>query len=456
MIMDDLSDDTKKTYAPENLVKISASQLQVGMYVAELDRPWLETPFLTQGFEIRHRSQIAKIGQYCDHVFVLRQGVSRAAHAASKKAAALPKGGRAFAGPRAAATAAVNKGTMVAGVARNKQKVKPLVRNRPVYENTLPVHEAHPVARELRKKGKAAVDKLLDSAQTGQMLDTAAAQEVVSDCVESIVTNVDAMIWMSKIKHQNEYTAEHCLNVCILAIAFGRHLNFDQRELKNLGLCGLLHDVGKMKVPREILDKPGPLTEDERRIMRDHTVEGHKILNETQGMHQYAMDVALHHHETPDGSGYPGGLRAGDLSEYSKIISVVDAYDAMTSDRCYARARSPVEALKILFENRGSQFDEQCALQFMQATGPYPPGTWVELHNGMVGVVLAGRRKFRHLPRVVMVLDANQRHIQRKIIDLHLTDTGELGKDFLIKTTLKDGAYDLHLEDFHLETESPG
>ncbi len=442
--MDDLSDDTKKNYFPENLVKISASQLQVGMYVVELDRPWLETPFLTQGFDIRHRSQIAKIQHYCDHVYVLRPGASK------KKPTPVSRGILPINSNKA------NKGTMVSDLARNKHRPKTLIRSRPAYDNTKPIHEEHPVARAAHEKGKSAIKKLLKSAQMGQMVDTDTAQEVVAECVDSIVRNVDAMVWMSKIKHEHEYTAEHCLNVCILAIAFGRHLNFDQGELKKLGLCGLLHDVGKMKVPTEILDKRGTLTDEELRIMRDHTVAGHSILKETKGVSPLAVDVCLNHHERPDGGGYPRGLKADEISEYAKIIAVVDAYDAMTSDRCYDRAKSPVEAQKILYDNRGHQFDEQCALQFMQAIGPYPPGTWVELRNGMVGIVLAGRRKFRHLPSVILVLDSNKQRIEQRIVDLHLTDTGQMDKSYLIKKALKDGTNGLYLEDFRLEVEAAG
>ena len=439
--MDDYSLDPKKTYSKENLVKVSTSQLQVGMYVAELDRPWLETPFLTQGFDIRHRSQVAKIAQYCDHVFVLRQGEPRKKQEQIILSSPKP-------------TMQTNTGTLVANVGRKRPKKRSLARSRPAYDNVRPVREEHPVARAAHKKGKSAVKKLLHSAQIGQMLDTAVAEEVVADCVESIISNADAMIWMSKIKNEHEYTAEHSLNVCILAIAFGRHLNFGEDELQKLGFCGLLHDVGKMQVPTEILDKPGDLTEEEMRIMEDHTVVGHQILSETGGVQPLAIDVVLNHHERPDGSGYPRGLAEGEVSEYAKIIAVVDAYDAMTSDRCYSRAKSPVDAQKILYENRGKQFDEECALAFMQAIGPYPPGTWVELHNDMIGIVLAGRRKFRHLPSVILVLGDDGQRVKQKTIDLHLTDTGKLDRTYLIKKTLKDGTHGLRLEDFRLEVEA--
>lgn len=440
--MKDIFDDTKKTYTSDNLVKVRSSELQIGMFVAELDRPWLETPFLVQGFEIRHRSQIMTIGQYCDHVFVLREGVPRVKHKDNVLSGLAPP-------PRQSK----NIGTVVNQVGRrDKTAVRSsIVRRRPVYEVSKSAIEEQGTARTIHGKGKATVKKILQSAQLGDMLDTDAAAAVVTECVRSIVRNPDAMIWMSKIKHEHEYTAEHSMNVCILAIAFGRYLNFDEEELAALGLCGLLHDVGKMRVPTAILDKPGTLTEEEMLIMRNHTVAGHKLLTEMGNAPAKAVDVVLSHHERPDGGGYPRGLKARAISEYARIISVVDAYDAMTSDRCYTRSKSPVQAQKIIYENRGKQFDEECALQFMQAIGPYPAGTWVELHNGMVGVVLAGRRKYRHLPSVILMLDQHKRPMAQKVIDLHLTDSGQLDKGFLIKSTLQDGTGGFHLEDVRLE-----
>lgn len=440
--MDDYSDDDKKTYSKENLVKVSVSQLQVGMHVVELDRPWLETPFMIQGFEIRHRSEVAKIAQYCDHVFVLRQGVSPKKQEPKQFPAAGPK-------PQA-----LNTGTLVANLGRRSHKKRPLVRSRPAYDNATSVREEHPVARAAYGRAKSAAEQLLHSAQTGEMLDTELAERVVGDCVESIVRNPDAMVWMSKIKHEHEYTVEHSVNVCILAVVFARHLNFEEDELKKLGLCGLLHDVGKMKIPAEILDKPGDLTEDEFLIMKGHAVSGHKLLSETRGVSPLVIDVVLNHHERPDGSGYPRGLSSDEIPEYAKIISVVDAYDAMTSDSCYSRAESSGDAQRVLYENRGKQFDEDCALQFMQAIGPYPAGTLVELHNGMVAIVLAGRRKFRHLPSVILVLDKDKKRVEQKTVELHLTDQGGLDRGFLIKKALRDGTYDLRLEDFKLELEA--
>ena len=449
--MDNLPDDTEKASERDALTKVPVAQLQKGMYVAELDRPWEDTPFLLQGFEIRHKSQAKKVAEYCQFVYVRQQ----------EKKVASPKPQR----QKASRIGAVVTDKVEATLATPAPAVEPT----PVPHGSEAVStqsgsssdsgQQRPDHQELgqavRSEGKRAIGGLLHSAQMGQMLGTDAAEQTVTECVDSILADEDAMFWMSSMKRRHRYSAEHCLNVCILAVAFGHHLNFDGQKLYELGMCGLLSDIGKMEVSTAILDKYGALTPEETHAMQNHTVEGHRLLSERGGC-PLATEVALNHHERPDGRGYPQGLHSEEISEYAKIISIIGAYDAMTSERSFTSAKSPVEAQKILYENRGTQFDEEYALQFMQAIGPYPPGTWVELHNGMYGLVLAGRRKFRHFPRVILVLDGDKKLTEERIVDLHLTESGELGKDFLVKKTHKDGTHSLRLKDFMTQVESGG
>ena len=428
-----------------NLVQVEVANLQMGMHIVELDRPWLETPFLIQGFELRNKSQLSTLEKYCQHVFI--RGRSATAKKQPQPAARVQS---------SKVMSKADKGTLLkhAGSGVKKSQNKQIIRSRPAYEATLPVREEHSSAEPVYRKGKSGIKNILKSAQFGQMLDTDTAEDVVASCVDSMLRNSDAMLWMSRIKHENEYTAEHCLNVCILAIAFGRHLRFDVPELRVLGLCGLLHDVGKMRVPRVILNKRTTLTEEEFLIIKQHTIDGHKLLKEEGGTSARPIDVALNHHERPDGKGYPRGLKAGGISEYARIIAIVDAYDAMTSDRCYAGGMSPADAQKEIYQNRGKQFDEEYALAFMQAIGPYPPGTIVELRNGMVGIVLAGQRKFRHLPTIVLLRNEEKQVVDEKTVDLYLTDSGQLDKGFLIQRSLQDGAFDIKLEDFKVKPDS--
>jgi len=450
--MANIFSDSEKKYAPEHLIKTPVGQLQVGMFVAELDRPWLETPFLIQGFEIRHPSQIRSLKEHCYHVYVLRPGVAIKSARASAPAL-LPKAGT----PKIRTTGNMIYGSAGSKINRRQPKrgLKPVVRNRPAYENSVSARAEHAYARKAYREARQSLDGLLSAAQMGSMISTESARSTVTSCVSSILRNPDAMMWMTKIKHQNEYTAEHCLNVCVLAIAFGRHLNFSEADLETVGLCGLLHDLGKMRVPLEILDKPGKLAEEEFRVIQRHTVEGRDLLVASSGVDQKVIDAAFNHHERADGQGYPRGLPAEDIPEFARVISIVDAYDAMTSNRVYAKARSPMEAVKIIFENRGSQFDDELALQFIKAIGPYPPGTIVELRNGMVGIVISAKQKFRHLPTVLVLRDENKQPVAERTLELHLTDSGGLGKDNLIKKVLTDGEYDICLENYEVKA-APG
>ncbi|MEZ0187049.1 MAG: HD-GYP domain-containing protein [Candidatus Reddybacter sp.] len=444
--MDDKSKDSTKSARPElgakvgNLVRVDIGQLQMGMYVAELDRPWLETPFLMQGFKLRNKAQLRTLERFCEYVYIRSQLAAPKKQPQTVVKTQAPK-----------LTRKANKGTMLKHTGRVKTEQKRrIARSRPAHGITLPVLEEYPVAELAYRKGKSEIKKILHSAQFGQILDTEAAENVVYSCVESMLRNPNAMIWMSKIKHENEYVAEHCLNVCILAIAFGRHLNFDETELQVLGLCGLLHDVGTVRTPKVILNKSGALTDEEFLVMTQHTIEGHKLLKADGGASPLSIDVALNHHERPDGKGYPRGLKAGEISEYARIIAIIDAYDAMTSERCYSEAVSPVDAQKEIYQSRGKQFDEEYALAFMQAIGPYPPGTVLELRNGMVGIVLTGHLKSRHLPTVILSRDADKQIIDDKIIDLSLTDGGKLGKEFLVKRTLPDGSFGVSVKNYKL------
>ena len=421
------------------LERVKVGDLEMGAFIAELDRPWLETPFPLQGFELRDEAELRILEKYCQSVYVSRELPVLKEKPKTFADHSLRRRRRSDTEDSAKQS---KKIISVISGAKAKATLSQYEQHR------VAVREEHRVAKKAYRQGKVSIQHILASARLGQMLNTESAQSVVSSCVESMLTSPDAMLWMSKMKHEDEYTAEHCLNVCVLAIAFGRFLNFSTEKLKILGLCGLLHDVGKMRTPDEILNKRSSLTDEEFLIIKQHTVEGHQLLIEEGGAPAQAIDVALNHHERPDGKGYPNGLSGDDISEYSRIIAIVDAYDAITSDRCYSRAVSPVEAQKMIYRNRGKQFDEKYVLQFMQAIGPYPPGTLVELHNGMVGIVLSGRRKIRHLPTTIIVRNADKHVIDETAADLYLTTNGELDSGYLIRRSLKDGAFDVKLEDY--------
>lgn len=399
-----------------NTKKIHVSELRVGMFVSQLDRDWLETPFLLQGFHIEEEADIDVVAEYCEYVYI--DDDKSAKHKASEHSS--------------------DVGTL-----------RQIRVNQNIFEPEVPLEDEHRRVIGTFRQARSLTKTLLDDIRLGGAINTDQARHTVNECVHSVIRHPDALLWMSKMRDENEYTAEHCLNVCILAIAFGRQLGMGEQELQNLGMCGLLHDVGKMKIPPEILDKPGALTPKEMRIMMAHTVHGRNLLLSSSGIYTGAIDVALSHHERIDGKGYPRQLAGNSISRYSKIIAIVDAYDAMTADRCYQSARTSTEAIKIIYQDRGKHFDEQLALKFLQTVGLYPAGSIVELHSGEVGMVIEANPRFRHLPRIVMLRDRNKQPVAKEVmVDLSLIEKGELSKDYLIKQVWKDKTFGITLKNY--------
>lgn len=391
--------------------KIHVSELRVGMFVSKLDRDWLDTPFLVQGFLIEGPEDVQTVAEYAEYVWV----------------DAVPNQWR---------------------PPEQRAGLKAAVRPKTTYINKVSAREEHGEAIKAFRQARQLTKTLVDDIRLGGAINTEQAKSTVRTCVDSILRNPDALLWMTKIRSEDEYTAEHCLNVCILAIAFGRHLGMAESELEKLGLCGLLHDVGKMRVPLEVLNKPGTLTPKEFNMIRAHTVHGRNLLLSTPGIFNTVVDVAYTHHERMDGTGYPRKLPAEKISRFSRIIALVDAYDAMTADRCYAEAIPTTVALKNIYKDRGSHFDEKLALEFIKSIGLYPPGTIVQLHNDLVGIVLETSQKYRHLPKVILLKKGERSIKNEQVVNLADVERGKLPKEFLIRRALRDGSFGIRVAEY--------
>ncbi len=391
--------------------KIHVSELRIGMFVSKLDKDWLETPFLMQGFLIESLQDITEIEKYAEYVWI-----------------------------DAAEDQWVSNHQL-----QQHHKSSPRVR----YINKVSAGSEHGQAFKVFKTAKRITKTLLDEARLGGAINTEAAKQTVNHCVDSILRNADALLWMAKLRNEDEYTAEHCLNVCILAIAFGRKLGMSEQDLHKIGICGLLHDVGKMRVPSEVLNKPGKLTEKEFKSIKAHVVHGRNLLLASPGGYEGAVDVAYSHHERVDGTGYPRKLSGASIPLFAKIIAIVDAFDAMTANRCYSGAMSSTHALKQIYEGRGKQFDERLALFFIKTVGLYPPGTLVRLGSGQLGLVLSTNSEAHHLP-VVLVVKGSEGDIlpQPKIIDLAAMQQSGNGADYVVKQVYCDGEEGVSVRDY--------
>lgn len=401
-----------KVYTP-------VSQLTIGMYVVELDRPWLETSFAFQGFEVKTEADIQAVRDVCEYVYI----------DLTKKTKATP---------------VVTENTqpsihdyLAYGPPPQKLSVfeKEITRAAEVYEAT----------------GKVVLD-FMEKIAKGGGIDTKIAKEAVASCVNSVLHSPDAMLWMTQLKNKDEYTAQHSLNVCVLSVVLGRHLNLSETALNNLGLCGMMHDMGKILIPLEILNKPGKLEPDEMEIMKSHTTLGYELLKSSYNMYPGAIDAARTHHERLDGKGYPRQIRYSSISFYTKIVTIVDKYDAIISDRVYQKGRTHLDAISVLSNESGSQFDPQLVIKFIESIGVYPPGCIVEMTNGCIGIVVEVNEKIKLRPKIIIILDEDNNPVpEEEVIDLSEMVTDRSGYFYTIKRVVSPGDWSIDSRKYYRE-----
>lgn len=416
--------------------KVPVSDLRVGMQVVELDRPWLETPFLFQGFEIRSHADIATLARYCRYVYIVTTEPDAApTHHTSTVTTSVP------------ATAATRAAPSPTRENFELEQHMLKINNRPgtpAYADETTLEQEIPVAHELYRETLALAQEALKEAHVRQSVNAPSVRKVIHEMTESVIRNPDALACFIHIRDKEEYTAQHSLRVSILAMIFGRHLGFDREQLETLGIGGLLHDVGKIRVPTEILVKPGPLTEQEKAIVRQHVPWGVEILENSPGIPRAAIEIARNHHERYGGVGYVQGLKGDEIGTFGLIGGIVDCYDAISSDRFYRLGLSPHDALKRMYEWRERSFHPQLVEQFIQCMGIYPIGSVVELNTGEIGVVVAMNRERRLRPRVALVLDAHrQPYATTALVDLVQSKAAD-GRAREIEHVVPPGTYQIN------------
>jgi len=242
-------------------------------------------------------------------------------------------------------------------------------------------------------------------------------QEVSKSIVEDVLSNSNTLINLVDIKTADNYTYEHCVNVAVLSLVLGIEMGLNQKQLSDLCVGALLHDIGKAFTPTEILTKPDTLDDVEFNIIKKHPVDGYEYIKDDNNLASAVKVIVLEHHEKVDGTGYPRGLKGDQIHKLAKIISVVDVYDALTSDRPYRKAVSPSEALELIMGSAGRHFDFETAQAFVRRVVPYPIGTLVRLSNGDVGVVESIKPNFPLRP-TVKVIRQNAVDVDIEVIDL--------------------------------------
>ncbi|WP_276201942.1 HD-GYP domain-containing protein [Aestuariibacter salexigens] len=264
-------------------------------------------------------------------------------------------------------------------------------------------------ATVLHGKGKSLQKRILKSLSKGLPIDISVPKEFTKQLVGSIDRNPNALMCMTQIREKDSYLFEHSLNVAVLLANFGRHLGMQQSEILELAYAGFLHDIGKIKIPDEILHKPGRLTEEEMDVMRKHVEFGLDALRE-MGIPEHIIKTVGEHHERLDGLGYPLGAKEQDITTWGRMIAIVDTYDAITADRCYKPGMPSQRALQILMKDAPVKYDKTLVEQFVRCVGIYPVGTLVKLNNDRLAMVVEQRADMPLKPKVKAFYSTKNNH----------------------------------------------
>ena len=366
--------------------KINANQLIIGMYVDKLDGNWLDHPFWKSSFLVKTRKDIEAITQ----TGIQQLWIDTA------RGKDLP--------PPPQQQTDVPAAPAIAEPAPGIEKVA--------------LEDEIALARETLNRAREATQALFHEARLGRTIQVSEVAPLVEDITSSVSRNPGAMLSLTRLKNKDDYTYLHSVAVCALMIALGKELDY-QGDLQLLGMAGLLHDVGKMAIPEDVLNKPGKLTDEEFEIVKAHPLRGWEMLKDCYDVDPVALDVCLHHHERVDGRGYPDRLTDKDISLVAKMGAVCDVYDAITSDRCYKKGWEPAEALKKMAEWKDGHFDEKVFHAFVKSVGIYPTGTLLRLKSGRLAVVMDQSEKSLLTPRVKVFYSCTAHApIPPKIIDL--------------------------------------
>ncbi len=429
-------------YQETQKIRVEVDELKIGMFVSELDRPWSATRFVFQGFLLKTPEDIAVVQEQCDYVYIDQRKSFHLRNAST------PPSRKSFT-PSYSTLLLGRKGS--AKREKRKKGLKKLFTFKRSSQKDRTFSQGLKQSVESRNETHRLLKEMMEEVRLGKSIDTPTAKEAVAACVDNVIRNQDACLLLTRLRDQDQYTSEHSLNVAILSIAFGRHLGLDRKQLELLGLCGLMHDMGKMLTPSEILNKPDELEPHEMEIMKRHPVDGREILEGSAGMDDLVITTAYAHHEKMNGEGYPRGIGGTQLPFFNRIVTIVDMYDAITADRIYRTGETPERALGILHRQAGDFLDAGLVEQFIQIIGLYPLGSIVEMTNGEVGLVIDNNPSHRLRPSIKLLLDPEKRGAGSRIIDLSKGPRDSRGQPYRIKTSHPPGSFGIDLSE-HVES----
>ncbi len=392
-----------------NLVEVPVFGLRPGMFVAELDRPWLETPFATQGFVVGDQDDVDYIAKHCAYVYIDPKQAVRAESLSAKRFQAV-------------------EGDRV-GI---KQEIS---RAQVDFESA-----------------SLAMERVFTQIVGNRRVNVAAIKAAIDPLIDSVMRNREALAALIRMKKKGGYLYQHSLSTAVWAAILGRHLGLERDDLCELALGASMMDVGMSSIPDTVLNKRTHLSDAERQSIRGHVKLSLKLVKASGDVSKKVLNLIACHHERADGSGYPRGLKCNETPLFAQIAGLVDTYDAMITERPHAPARSSFEAVQELSDMQGGLFHGALVEQFVQTIGMFPTGSIVELNTGEVGVVVKQNSTRRLRPKLVLIMDEQkQRRAQLRVIDLSRYVNVEEGTPTLwIARELESGAYGIKSDEYFL------
>jgi len=393
--------------------QIPSDKVELGMYVTGLDRPWIETPFMFQGFEVKDQKEIDDLKQFTNYVYI----------SSPDEEVEYKKFERKLLTPA------------------QKPKI-----NHTTYKNTISADDEIKQIRTSHEDFSKSLSEIKRLVISEGVVKIEHIEEPIKVMVSSVTKNPDAYIWLTRLRKFDSFLYKDSLMTAVLGTAMGRKLGLPESELQLLASGCLLLDLGKLLLPTGLLRKAGPLNERDWALMKQHVTYGIEILDRSPNFNPAIIDIVRTHHERIDGSGYMDGLQGSEIPYYGQIAGIVDTYVAVTTPRPYATPVSHSKAQAILFKQKGQQFDEMLVEYFIHTLSAYPTGALVELSTGEVGIVKAQKSGARLRPDIILLLNPKKKPYGSFTI-ANLDDYTVNGELVTIARSLPDGSYGLEIEE---------
>lgn len=431
---------------------VAVADLKLGMFVVEPDCPWTELPFALQGFVLSTPKQIEIFQSRCRFVQVDYSRSLNEHFRERKRERDAPLIARPLAQPAGEPGATPRRPrfspqTVDAGLRSRRQRFLGFLQQQDGSEHARELASELDFIESRFDDFQHTLHNTFKQVEAEQSIDLRQVREGLHDMAGSLKRNPDALVWLLRLRQVDEYSFDHAVDVAVYLLMLGSHVGWRGQRLIELGLAGLLQDVGKSQLPQQLLAKPGQLSDDEQSLIRSHVASSLEILFAHAHLPSEVLLIVSRHHERWDGSGYPRGLAGNQIGLGSEMAGLIDSFCAMLKHKPYRTALGHQGALEDLYNQRNRQFNPALLEQFVQCVGLYPIGTLVELDSGEVGVVIQQNRVQRSRPRVLLLLDREKAPVPGyQVLDLR----DKARQKLHVARTLPHDAYGLSGDDYYL------